>query len=592
MEEYCLGYAIKKLKEEFWNHVMMGANVDKYTTRFHEPARLVPRMVTIESKRIDRYIRGLASAIRRTMETSSLFPEDLSGLPSSLKVKFRIDLIPGVVPVAKSLYRLAPTKMQELSNQLKELQEKGFVRPSSSPWGAPVLFLKKKDGSFHLRSSYHQLGVREEDIPKTAFRTRYRHFEFTIMPFGLANASGAFMVLMNRVCKPYLDKFVIVFIDNIMIYSKSKEEHEIHMKLILDLLEKEKLFGKFSKCEFWLQDVRFLGHVLNSEGIRVDPSKVEAVKNWKPPKTPIEIRSFLGLVGNFRRFIANFLKISKPLTLLTQKEKKFEWGDEQENAFQTLKDMLCDAPILTLPEGKANVVADALSRKEWMKPRRDRALRMTIHSIIKANILEAQSEASKHVPAYGNLRTLIMNEAYTTKYSVHPGADKMYYNLRDIYWWPRIKKDIALYKELGTRLDMCTAYHPQTDGQSKIFIQQRLPPERQMCSFWSIIRKEVSPKKGVVRYGRRSKLSQRYVGPFEVVERVGPSAYCLCLPQELVDIHDIFHMSNSKKCLADVNLHVPLEEVKIDDKQHFVEEPMEIMDRGVKKLKKESDSYC
>ncbi|GKC45607.1 putative reverse transcriptase domain-containing protein [Tanacetum coccineum] len=212
-------------------------------------------------------------------------------LPSSRDVEFRIDLIPGVVPVAKSPYRLAPTEMQELSNQLKELQEKGFIRPSSSPWGAPVLFVKKKDGSFcmcidyqelnkltiknryplpriddpfdqlqgaryflkiDLRSGYHQLRVREEDIPKTAFRTRYKHFEVTVMPFGLTNALAVFMDLMNRVCKPYLDKFVILFIDDILIYSKSKEEHEVHLKLILELLEKEKLFRKFSKCEFWL----------------------------------------------------------------------------------------------------------------------------------------------------------------------------------------------------------------------------------------------------------------------------------------------------------------------------------------------------
>ncbi|GJZ67038.1 putative reverse transcriptase domain-containing protein [Tanacetum coccineum] len=224
----------------------------------------------------------------------------------------KLEDIPVVpMPVAKSPYRLAPTKMQELSNQLKELQDKGFIRPSSSPWGALVLFVKKKDGS----PGYHQLRVGEEDIPKTAFRTRYRHFEFTVMPFGLTNAPAVFMDLMNRVCKPYLDKFGIVFIDDILIYSKSKKEHEVHLKLILELLEKEKLFGKFSKCEFWLQEVCFFRHVVNNEGIHVDPSKIEAVKNWKPLKTPTKIRSFLGLTGYYRRFIANFSKFAKPLTL-------------------------------------------------------------------------------------------------------------------------------------------------------------------------------------------------------------------------------------------------------------------------------------
>ncbi|GJZ89750.1 putative reverse transcriptase domain-containing protein [Tanacetum coccineum] len=262
-------------------------------------------------------------------EFPGVFPKDLSGLPLSCEVEFRIDLIPGAMPVVKSPYRLAPMEMKELSNQLKDLQEKGFLRPSSSPWGAPVLFVKKKDDAFHmckdyrelnkltikncyplprinylfdqlqgsryfskidLRSGYHQLRVREEDIPKTTFRTRYIHFEFTVMPFGLTNAPAVFMDLMNSVCRPYLDKFVIVFIDNILINSKSKEEHEVHLKLILELLEKEKLFRKFSKCELWLQEVHFLGHVVNNEGIHMDPSKIKVVKYWKPPKTPTEIR--------------------------------------------------------------------------------------------------------------------------------------------------------------------------------------------------------------------------------------------------------------------------------------------------------------
>ncbi|GJW26006.1 putative reverse transcriptase domain-containing protein, partial [Tanacetum coccineum] len=259
----------------------------------------------------------------------------------------------GASPVVKSPYRLAPSEMLELSNQLKELQEKGFIRPSHSPWGAPVLFVKKKDGSMrmYLRSGYHQLRVREEDIPKTAFRTRYGHFEFTVMPFGLTNAPAIFMDLMNRVCKPYLDKSVIVFIEDILIYSKSREEHEVHLKTILDLLMKEKLYAKFSKCEFWLQEVQYLGHVVNHDGIHVDPSKVESVKNWKTPESSTEIRSFLGLAGYYRRFIENFSKIAKPLTLLTQKNKTYVWGDEQDEAFRILKEKLCNALVLALPDG-------------------------------------------------------------------------------------------------------------------------------------------------------------------------------------------------------------------------------------------------
>ncbi|GJY53956.1 putative reverse transcriptase domain-containing protein [Tanacetum coccineum] len=210
--------------------------------------------------------------------------------------------------------------------------------------------------SIDLRSGYHQLRVHEDDISKTAFRTRYGHFEFTVMPFGLKNAPAVFMDLMNRVCRPYLDKFVIVFIDDILIYSKTKEEHEMHLGLILDLLKREKLYAKFSKCEFWLQEVQFLGHVVNEDGIHVDPSKIKAVKNWEAPRTPSEVRSFLGLAGYYRRFIENLSKLAKPLTLLTQKHKEYIWGEEQERAFQTLKDKLCNALVLALPDGPEDFV--------------------------------------------------------------------------------------------------------------------------------------------------------------------------------------------------------------------------------------------
>ncbi|GKE03466.1 putative reverse transcriptase domain-containing protein, partial [Tanacetum coccineum] len=221
------------------------------------------------------------------------FPEDLPGLPQIRQVEFQIYLIPGVAPVARAPYRLAPLEMQELSDQLQELADKCFIRPSTSPWGAHVLFGKKKDGSFRmcidyrssvyskidLRSGYHQLRVKDEDIPKTAFRTRYRHYEFHVIPFGLTNAPAVFVDLMNRVCKPYLDKFVIVFIDDILIYSRNKEEHVNHLRIILELLKKEKLYAKFSKCDFWISIEQFLGHVINSQGIHVDPAKIKAVKN-------------------------------------------------------------------------------------------------------------------------------------------------------------------------------------------------------------------------------------------------------------------------------------------------------------------------
>ncbi|GKB58512.1 putative reverse transcriptase domain-containing protein [Tanacetum coccineum] len=617
-----------------------------------------------------------------------VFSKDLSGLPPSCEVEFRIDLIPGAMLVAKSPYRLAPTEMQELSNQLKELQDKGFIRPSSSPWGAPVLFVKKKDGSFRmcidyrelnkltiknryplprtddlfdqlqgsryflkidLRSGYHQLRVREEDIPKTAFRTRYGHFEFTIMPFGLTNAPA------------------------------SKEEHEVHLKLILELLEKEKLFGNFSKCEFWLQEVRFLRHVVNNEGIHVNLSKIEAIKNWKPPKTPTEICSFLGLTLYYRRFIANFPKISNPLTLLTKKVKKFEWGVKQENAFQTLKDMLCDALILALPEGAYDFVVycDALNQGfgcVLMQRHKSEAFKDVNTPAEMLQGLDKEFERKEdgrlyfveriRVPAYGNLRTLVMNKAHAAKMKkdialyvskcltalkskqntrnprdcsnsqrflnretcktdineivARHGVPVSIISDRDSYFTSRFWQ--SLQEALGTRLDLSTTYHPETDGQSERTIQT-LEDMLRACAinfggnwdthlplaevgesklFGPEIVQETTDK--VVQIKERLKATRdrqkSYADnrqkPLEnsfgdkVLLKVSPRkvAYRLRLPQALMGVHDTFHVSNLKKCLADVTLHAPLEEVKIDDKLHFVEEPMEIMDREVKKLKK------
>ena len=234
---------------------------------------------------------------------------------------------------------MAPSKLKELKVQLQELVDKGYIRPSVSPWGAPVLFVKKKDGTMRLcidyrqlnkvtirnkyplpriddlfdqlrgasvfskidlRSGYHQLKVRETDVPKTAFRTRYGHYEFLVMPFGLTNAPAVFMDLMNRIFHPYLDQFVIVFIDDILVYSKSREEHERHLRTVLQMLREKKLYAKFSKCEFWLKQVMFLGHIVSEAGVCVDPQKTEAITRWEQPKTVSEVRSFLGLAGYYR----------------------------------------------------------------------------------------------------------------------------------------------------------------------------------------------------------------------------------------------------------------------------------------------------
>ncbi|GJZ37364.1 putative reverse transcriptase domain-containing protein [Tanacetum coccineum] len=275
-----------------------------------------------------------------------VFPEDFSGISPARQVEFQIDLVPGAAPVAWAPYRLAPSEMKGLAEQLQELSNKGFIRPNSSPSGAPVLFVKKKDGSFRMCVDYCKLNKltvknryplsRIDDLfDQLQGSSVYSKMDLrSVMPFGLTNAPAVFMDLMNRVCKPYLDKFVIVFIDDILIYSRNKEKHEEHLKLILELLKEKELYAKFSKCKFWIPKVQFLGHVIDSKGIHVDPAKIESIKDWASPKNATEIRQFLGHAGYYRRFIEGFSKIAKPMTKLTQKNVKFDWGEKEEAAFQ------------------------------------------------------------------------------------------------------------------------------------------------------------------------------------------------------------------------------------------------------------------
>ncbi|KAM2154836.1 hypothetical protein ACFX1Q_046598 [Malus domestica] len=221
----------------------------------------------------------------------NVFPDDLPGLPPDRDVEFSIDLLPGTDPISLTAYRMAPAELRELKIQLQELLDKGFIQPSSSPWGAPVLFVRKKDGTLRLCIDNRQLNrlkIKDEDVPKTAFRTRYGHYEFLVMPFGLTNAPAAFMRLMNEVFQQYLDKFVIVFIDDILVYSKSKADHIRHLNLVLKKLREHQLYAKFSKCQFWLTEVAFLGHVVLAQGIQVDPQKIAAVENWEQPRTVTE----------------------------------------------------------------------------------------------------------------------------------------------------------------------------------------------------------------------------------------------------------------------------------------------------------------
>ncbi|GJX43408.1 putative reverse transcriptase domain-containing protein [Tanacetum coccineum] len=662
-----------------------------------------------------------------------VFPDDLSGLPPVREIEFRIELIPGATPVAKSPYRLAPSELEELSGQLKELQDKGFIRPSSSPWGAPVLFVKKKDGSFRmcidyrelnkltvknryplpriddlfdqlqgsqffskidLRSGYHQLRVHEDDIPKTAFRTRYGHFEFTVMPFGLTNAPAVFMDLMNRVCRPYLDKFVIVFIDDILIYSKTREEHVEHLRLVLELLKKEKLYAKFSKCEFWLREVQFLGHVINGNRIHIDLSMIEAVKNWKAPRTQFAVRSFLGLAGYYHRFIENFSKIAKSFTILTQKslpdrpedfvvyydaseiglgyvlmqrskviayasrqlkihEKNYtthdlelgavmfalniwrhylygtksviytdhkslqhifsqkEFNMRQRRWIELFSDYDCE--IRYYP-GKANVVVDALSRKERKEVVDESAgLQKGLDEMI-----EQRSDGTLYyldriwVPLKGDVRTLIMDEAHKLKYSVHPGADKMYYDLRDRSSGLLQQPEIPVWKWEGIAMDFMNKLSRTSSGYHA---SVRCAPFEVLYGrkchspiMWAEVREgqligpklvqetteKISQIKDRLKAARdrqksyadkRRKPLEFSIGDY-IVEKVGLVAYRLGLLEELNDVHDTFHVSNLKKYLAEPTLQLPLDEISVDAKLNFMEEPVEILERRFKKLKR------
>nr|GEZ62706.1 putative reverse transcriptase domain-containing protein [Tanacetum cinerariifolium] len=574
-----------------------------------------------------------------------VFPDELPGLSPPKQVKFRIDLIFSAAPVACAPYHLAPSKMKELSEKLRELSEKGFIRPSSPPWGA-LLQGSSVYSKIDLRSGYHQLCICEEDISITVFRTRYGPYEFQVMPFGLTNAAAVFMDMMNRVCKPYLDKFVIVFIDDILIYSKNKEEHGEHLKTILNLLRSEKF-----------------------NGVHVDPAKIEAIKNWTAPTTPQKCDNFW----------------------VWQKNKPCMWGDDEEEAFQTLKLKLCSVPILSLPEGsedfvvycnaslkglgavlmqrekviayasrqlrkneenytthnlelgavvfalrlwrhylygtkcmvytnhkslqyildkkdlnmrqcrwikllidydcviryhpgKANVVTDALSRKD-KEPMRVRALVVTVHNNLPEQIQNAQVETFKE-ENIGAERFVGEGEPF----------------------------ERSLQESLGTNLDMSTAYHPQTNGESERTIQT-LEDMLRACvidfgsgwdkhlplaefsydnSYHASIK--VAPCEALYRRKCRSPVCWSEVGDAQLT---GPKMIRE-MTEMIVQIKNRLLAAGSRqksyadvrrkplefeKCLSDKDLIISFDEVSIDEKLHFIEEPVEIMDREEKQLK-------
>jgi len=346
-------------------------------------------------------IQPNASKLKQLLEEyQDVFPEQLYGLPPKRDVEHHIVLKDGSHPVARAPYRLSVAEENELKSRLQELIEAGHIQPSSSPWAAPILFVPKKDGGLRfcvdyrglnnvtirdqhalpipedqirrlsgatvfskidLRSGYYQVRVAEEDIPKTAFTTTYGLYEFRVMPFGLSNAPATFSRLMMQVLKPYIHKFVLVYIDDILIYSQTVDEHMEHLRLILDCLRQHKLYAKASKCAFLQKQVDFLGYVVSAEGVAMATDKVQAITTWPTPATVGHVRSFLGLTGFYRHFIRRYAHISAPLTDLTKKRQQFVWTQRQQEAFEELKQTIAAAPILRIydPAKQCIVATDA-----------------------------------------------------------------------------------------------------------------------------------------------------------------------------------------------------------------------------------------
>jgi hypothetical protein len=328
-----------------------------------------------------------AEAINVVSEFLDVFPKELPGMPPERKVEFAIELIPGTAPISNRAYRVSGLELVELKKQIDELSEKGYIRPSTSPRAAPVLFMEKKDDTkrmcidyralnevtvknkyplpriedlfdqlrgasvlskIDLRSGYHQLRIRPLDIPKTAFITKYGLYEFTVMLFDLTNATAYFMYLMNSVFMDYLHKFIVVFIDDIL--TQNEQEHEEHLRKVLQRLRDCQLYAKLSKCEFWISEVLFLGHIINREGLAIDPKKVTAILDWKAPKDVQGIKSFIGMAGYYQRFIEGFSKIARPMTALLAKKVEFKWTPACQKSFETLKEKLTTTPVLMLPD--------------------------------------------------------------------------------------------------------------------------------------------------------------------------------------------------------------------------------------------------
>ncbi|GJR40985.1 putative reverse transcriptase domain-containing protein [Tanacetum coccineum] len=708
--KYCLRGKIKKLEAELWNLKVKGTDVIGYNQRFQELALLCVRMFPEESDKIERYVGGLpdmthesvlASKSKTMQEAIEIATElmdkkihtfaerqtenkrkhDDNQQQQRQKNKSPVTLQEGLskaennnrgnqggngnAPAKVYAVRHAGTNpnsnivtavivwtekiVRFLGNEtlIVRNDERGrgnethlnFISCTKTQKymlkGCPIFLAhvttketedksekkRLKDlNKLTVKNHYRLLGI-DDLFDQLQGSNVYSKIDFRSVPsyaIWLDECTSGIYGSHDRVCKPFLDKIVIAFIDDILIYSKNKKEHEEHLKAILELLKKEELYANFSKCEFCLPKVQFLSHLIDSQAIHVDPAKIKSIKDWASPKTPMVIHQFLGLAVYYQRFIEGFSKIAKPMTKLTQKKFKFVWGDKQEGAFQLLN---------SVRSQNLEVL-----RTEKLEPHADGTLCLNGRSWL---------------PCYGDLRIVIMHESYKSEYSIHPGSDKMYQDMKK-ETEPMEKLARVYLKEVVTRHGIPSqSFVIVTLGQRERTIQtledimracvidfgkgwvNHLPlpevgevqltgPEivQEMIekiiqikqkiqaaldrqkSYADLKRKpmefqvrdrvmlKVSPWKGVVRFGKRRKLNPRYVGPFKVLEKVGAVAYKLELWQELGRVYNTIHVSILKKCYSDEPLAVPLDGLHIDDKLHFVEKPVEIMDNEVKQLKR------
>ncbi|XP_040932061.1 uncharacterized protein [Gossypium hirsutum] len=545
--------------------------------------------------------------VRTVKWFSDVFPEELPGLPPVREVEFRIELLPGTAPV----YPLS--RIDDLFDQLR----------------GDVVFSK-----IDLRSGNHQLKVKEVDVYETTFRTSYGHYEFLVMSLGLTNVPAAFMDMKNRVFQPYLDRFIVVFIEVILVYTGTEEEYDEHLRIVLQILRQKQLYSKFT------------------------------VLGWKPPKTVSEIRSFMGLAGYYRRFIEGFLVIAAPLTKLLRKGVSFIWTDKQQKSFEKLKKVLTQAPFLIQPESgkeftvysKANVVANVLSRRVVSDLRAmfarlslfdngsllaELQVRLTWTNQIKKKQLLDESLVPRLqqvengetlnfglngkgvlcfrgrvcIPNDSGLRQSILREAHGSPYAMHPGGNKLYRDLRELYWWPGLKREVTDYlaklyvaeiaRLHGVPVSSISDRDPRGSWENYLPLVEfvynnsyqssiRMAPYEALYGHrcrtptcWTELgeRRILGPEL-IADTEDKGKLSPRFIGPCRILKRVGPVAYQLELPPELEGIHDVFHVSMLKRYRSNPSHVVPVEEIKVRPDLPIEEESIQILEGDVKVLRK------